>query len=152
MRALAEGGRGDVLQKVYSREDIGSFGYMVKIGLTTLPETWDAKRGTIYGLNHFAFGHLIEWHFAYIAGIRQQPDGIGWKKILIAPQPGNLKSASADFNSPSGKISVRWTAAEGKFQLTATVPDGVAATAILPDGSRYNLVAGPNTLSCPFKQ
>jgi alpha-L-rhamnosidase len=151
MRALAEGGRGDVLQKVYSREDIGSFGYMVKIGLTTLPETWDAKRGTIYGLNHFAFGHLIEWHFAYIAGIRQQPDGIGWKKILIAPQPGSLKSASADFDSPSGKIAVKWSVADGKFELTASVPEGVEATAILPDGSRHILVAGGNRLSCPFK-
>jgi alpha-L-rhamnosidase len=150
MRALAEGGRGDVLQRVYSREGVGSFGHMVKTGLTTLPETWDARRGTIYGLNHFAFGHLVEWHFAYIAGIRQAPASFGWKRILIAPQPGNLKSASADFNSPAGQISVKWSAAAGRFELKATVPEGVEATAILPDGSGHALVAGPNALSCPF--
>jgi alpha-L-rhamnosidase len=150
MRALADGGRGDVLQKVYSREDVGSFGHMVKMGLTTLPETWDATRGTIYGLNHFAFGHLVEWHFAYIAGIRQQPGGIGWKKILIAPQPGGLKSASTDFDSPSGKISVKWSVKAGLFELTAAVPENVEATAILPDGSRHGLVAGTNVLSCLY--
>ncbi len=149
IRALAEAGRGDILQKVYGREEIGSFGYMVKMGLTTLPETWDAKRGTIYGLNHFALGHLIEWHFAYVAGIRQQPGGVSWKKILIAPQPGDLKSAEAEFASPAGKISVKWIVTDGKFELTVTVPENVEAMAILPDGSRHILGAGANSLACP---
>lgn len=151
MRALAEGGRGDVLQKVYGRETVGSFGYMVKTGLTTLPETWDARRGTIYGLNHFALGHLIEWHFAYVAGIRQQPGGIGWRKILIAPQPGDLKSAAVDFDSPAGRIAVRWTADGGEFRMTATVPENIEAIAVLPDGSRRALAAGPNTLVGPLR-
>jgi alpha-L-rhamnosidase len=151
MRALAEGGRGDVLQKVYGRDTVGSFGYMVKSGLTTLPETWDARRGTIYGLNHFALGHLIEWHFAYIAGIRQPTGGIGWRKILVAPQPGNLTGAAAEFASPTGVIAVRWTAIAGEFRLTANVPAKTEAVAILPDGSRHPLTAGPNTLVCPFR-
>ena len=149
VRALAEGGRGDILHRVYSREELGSFGYMVKMGLTTLPETWDVKTGTIYGLNHFAMGQLIEWHFAYVAGIRQQPESVGWRKILIAPQPGDLAGASADFDSPSGKISVRWSATDGKFELAVTVPPNTEATAMLPDGSRHALHPGPNSLSCP---
>jgi alpha-L-rhamnosidase len=122
---------------------------MVKMGLTTLPETWDVKTGTIYGLNHFAMGQLIEWHFAYVAGIRQQPESVGWRKILIAPQPGDLAGASADFDSPSGKISVRWSATDGKFELAATVPPNTEATAMLPDGSRHALRPGLNSLSCP---
>ena len=46
IRALAEGGRSDVLHKIYSREDRGGYGFMVRQGLTTLPESWDAKPGT----------------------------------------------------------------------------------------------------------
>ena len=38
VRALSEAGRGDVLHKVYAREDRGSYGFMVRSGLTTLPE------------------------------------------------------------------------------------------------------------------
>ena len=38
-------------------------------------------------MNHFMLGHLMEWHYAYLAGIRQQPGGVGWKKVLIAPTP-----------------------------------------------------------------
>jgi hypothetical protein len=148
VRALAEGGRGDVLHQVYSREELGSFGHMVKMGLTTLPETWDVKTGTIYGLNHFAFGHLVEWHYAYVAGIRQQPGSVGWRKIFIAPQPGNLKSAAAAFESPNGKISVAWAVAEGVFRLQASVPPNIQAMAIMPDGTRHGLHAGANDLSC----
>ena len=73
IRALAEGGRSDVLDKIYSRENQGSYGYMVKQGLTTLPESWDAKPGTGNSMNHYMLGHLVEWHYAYVAGIRQQP-------------------------------------------------------------------------------
>jgi alpha-L-rhamnosidase len=43
IRALAENGRGDVLHRIYSRDDIPSYGHMVKSGLTTLPESWDAR-------------------------------------------------------------------------------------------------------------
>jgi len=146
MRALAEGGRQDVLEKVYGRDGVGSFGHMVKNGLTTLPETWDARRGTIYGLNHFALGHLVEWHFAYVAGIRQEDGGIGWRKVLIAPQPGSLRSAAATFDGPTGRISARWRIEGREFRLTAEVPEGVQATAVLPDGSKLGLKPGINEL------
>ena len=151
VRALAEGGREDVLDKVYSREGVGSFGHMVNMGLTTLPETWDAKTGTINGLNHFAFGHLVEWHFAYVAGIRQQPGSVGWRDVLIAPQPGSLASAEANFESPAGRISVAWRVSDGKFRIRATVPPDVRATALLPDGTSYPLHVGLNQLSSDWK-
>ncbi len=147
IRALAENGRGDVLHKIYSREGPGSYGYMVHLGLTTLPESWEAKPGTGNSMNHFMLGQLMEWHFAYVAGIRQEPESIGWRKILIAPQPGPVKSASADFESPGGKIAVRWTQDHGTFQLTANVPDGMEASALMPDGSRHMLKAGENNLT-----
>jgi len=148
IRALAEGGRGDVLHRVYSREAVGSYGYMVKMGLTTLPESWDAKPGTGNSMNHFMLGQLMEWQFAYVAGIRQQPGSVGWHKILIAPQPGDMKKASVAFDSPAGKIVVNWTCTEKEFHLSATVPPKVEAMAILPDSTHHALRAGMNSLVC----
>ena len=148
IRALAEGGRGDILHKVYSREAVGSYGYMVNMGLTTLPESWEAKPGTGNSMNHFMLGQLLEWQFAYVAGIRQQPGSVGWRKILIAPQPGDMKAASASFDSPAGPITVKWTRMKKEFHLLATVPPGVEAMAILPDSTHHALRAGRNSLVC----
>jgi hypothetical protein len=146
IRALAEGGRSDVLHKIYSRTNQGSYGYMVNQGLTTLPESWDAKPGTGNSMNHYMLGHLVEWHYAYVAGIRQQPGSIGWKKILIAPEPGPMDSASATFDSPSGKIAVRWEQHKKEFAMTVTIPAGVEAVAVLPDGEKHTLGSGTTTL------
>lgn len=148
VRALSEGGRADALHRVYAREDRGSYGYMVNQGLTTLPESWDARPGTGNSMNHFMLGHLMEWHYAYVAGIRQQPGRIGWKRILIAPDPGPLDHAEASFNSPAGRIVSRWQRQGEAFELLTEVPTGVEAIALLPDGSRHALRAGSTTLTC----
>ncbi len=118
IRALAENGRGEILHKIYSREDQGSYGYMVHQGLTTLPESWGAKQGTGNSMNHFMLGQLSEWHYAYVAGIRQQQGSVGWRKVFIAPEPGNLQNAFAEFNSPRGRIIVKWNQENRKFHLT----------------------------------
>ena len=151
IRALAEGGRSDVLHKIYSRENQGSYGYMVRQGLTTLPESWDAKPGTGNSMNHFMLGHLIEWHYAYVAGIRQQPGSVGWKKVLIAPEPGPMDSAWARFKSPAGEIDVKWEQHMKDFAMSVTIPDGVEAVAVLPNGERHDLKAGTTTLQSKGK-
>ena len=149
IRTLAEAGRGDILHKVYARTERGSYGYMVQQGLTTLPESWNAQPGTGNSMCHFMLGHLLEWHFAYVAGIRQQPGDVGWKKVLIQPIPGPLAQAQAHFNSPSGRIVSQWRRANGEFVLNVEIPANVEeAVAVLPDGSRHPLQAGKATLRC----
>lgn len=157
IRALAEGGRGDVLHRIYNREDIPSYGHMVATGLTTLPESWDARRGTADSLSHFMLGHLMEWHYAYVAGIRQQAGSVGWKKILIAPQPAPaadtsphaIRACTATFASPAGRIEVQWKTENGRFELTCHVPEGVDALAVLPDGTRHAVAAGASSFTSP---
>lgn len=154
VRALAEGGRNDILHKVYARRDRGGYGFMVDQGLTTLPESWDARPGTHNSMNHFMLGHLMEWHFAYIAGIRQTPGSVGWNKILIAPNPSvehGVSNAAATFNSPRGKIASDWQIRDGRFKMTVEVPAGVEAEAIMIDGTRRPLKPGTQMLECSVK-
>jgi len=151
IRALAEGGRSDVLHKIYSRENQGSYGYMVRQGLTTLPESWDAKPGTGNSMNHFMLGHLMEWHYAYVAGIRQQPGSTGWRKVLIAPEPGPMDSASASFESPAGKFTVQWKQHKKNFEMSVSIPQGVEALAVMPNGEKHALNAGSTTLKAVMR-
>ena len=146
IRVLAEGNRNDVLHRVYAREERGGYGYMVRQGFTTLPESWDARPGTPNSMNHFMLGHLMEWHYAYVAGIRQQPGSVGWRRVVIAPNPGPLENATASFESPSGRIAVEWRQTIEEFSMSVTVPPGVEAEAVFPNGERQAVKAGTQTL------
>lgn len=148
IRALAEAGRSDVLHRVYSREGLGSYGGILAKGLTAMPETWDAMTDGYQSHNHCMLGHVIEWYYAYVAGIRQQPGDVGWKQILIAPVPGSLDNAEATFDSPAGRISSKWKVEGEKFTLNAEVPAGVAAKLVGPDGTTRQVQAGRHTLEC----
>jgi alpha-L-rhamnosidase len=147
IRTLAEGNRNDVLHRIYAREERGGYGYMVKQGFTTLPESWDARPGTGNSMNHFMLGHLMEWHYAYVAGIRQQEGGVGWRKVVIGPNPGSLDSAAASFDSPAGRIVSSWKRSGKHFTLTATIPAGVHAIARMPDGKTKTLRVGSQILN-----
>jgi alpha-L-rhamnosidase len=119
---------------------------MVRQGFTTLPESWDARPGTPNSMNHFMLGHLLEWHYAYLAGIRQKPGSIGWRKVLIQPAPGMLERTSATFESPSGRLAVSWEKKGKGFEMRVEIPDGVDAEAVLPNGERHTLVPGETML------
>jgi hypothetical protein len=97
-------------------------------------------------MNHFMLGHLMEWQFAYVAGIRQRPGSVGWRRILIAPNPGPLDSTSASFNAPSGTIKVHWQKKDKTFEMTVMIPSGVEAEAEMPNGKRFPLKEGTQVL------
>ncbi len=146
IRALAEGGRSDVLHRVYSRDGTGSYGGILKKGLTALPETWDAVMDGYQSLDHCMLGHVMEWYYAYVAGIRQEPGSAGWKDVIIGPNPGPLAKAEACIATPAGRILSRWRVETGQFQLEVEIPRGVHARALLPSGAIKPLHGGAQKL------
>jgi len=146
IRALAEAGRSDILHRVYSRDGTGSYGGILRKGLTSMPETWDAMMDGYQSLNHCMLGHVMEWFYGYVAGIRQQPGSVGWRQILIAPHPGPLTHAEATLQSPQGQVASRWHLQNQMFHLQAAIPAGVQAIAILPSGAIKQLPAGLTTV------
>lgn len=135
IRALANAGRSDVLHKVYSRTGTGSYGGILEKGLTTMPETWDAITVGSNSLNHCMLGHVIEWFYGWVLGIRQKEGTVGWNDVWIAPEPGPLEHARGKFESPRGAISVSWRSSPHEFVLEATVPQGIRASLVAPSGA-----------------
>lgn len=146
IRALAEAGRSDVLHRVYSREGPGSYGGILAKGLTSLPETWDAMMDGYQSLNHCMLGHVMEWFYGYVAGIRQAPESVGWSSIVVAPCPGSLEDCRASVVTPHGPVSSHWRRAGGRFRLEVDLPEGVEGVAVLPSGSRQRLTVGRQVL------
>jgi alpha-L-rhamnosidase len=149
LRALAEGGRSDVIFDINNQSDQPGYGRQLKKGATSLTEAWDAGRTS--SQNHFMLGQIQEWFYHDLAGIQNDPASAGFKKIIIRPQPvGDVTWVKASFNSLHGKIVSEWKRGGGKFKLQVTIPAGTTATVFVPAGAAGDFLengrrAGPGS-------
>jgi hypothetical protein len=131
LRALAEGGRSDVIYAMNNQSERPGYGYQLKKGATSLTEAWDAGRRS--SQNHFMLGHIIEWFYHDLAGVGIDPSVPGFKKIVIKPAtPGDLTWVKASYNSIYGKIESHWTLANGKLTLSVAIPANTTAVVYVP--------------------
>jgi hypothetical protein len=127
LRALADGGRSDVIFDINDQTNKPGYGMQLAKGKTSLTEAWDGGSSQ----NHFMLGQIQEWFYHDLAGIRS--DGDGFKTISIAPQPvGDVTWAKASYNSIRGKIISDWQRNGDQFTLRATVPANTTATIFMP--------------------
>ena len=146
LRALDDAGRSDVIFDMNSRSDVPGYGYQLAHGATALTESWGALPQV--SNNHFMLGHIMEWFYSGLAGIRSAPGAIAMNKIEIRPEPvGDVTYAKASYESPYGTIATDWKKASGKFELTVQIPANTTAviylpakpgTAIIEDGKPVN--------------
>ena len=131
LRALAEGGRSDVIFTVNNQSEKPGYGYQLKQGATSLTEAWNAGRSS--SQNHFMLGQINEWFYHDIGGISSDPAGPGFAKIIIQPQPvGDLTWVKTSYDSIHGKIATRWQRHDGQFELQVTIPANTTATVFVP--------------------
>jgi alpha-L-rhamnosidase len=131
LRALAEGGRSDVVFEMNNQSDKPGYGYQLKMGATSLTEAWNANPRS--SQDHFMLGQIIEWFYHDLAGIGGDPTGPGFKKIIINPQPvGDVTWVKASYDSIRGKIISHWTKESDGFRLSITVPPNTSATVFVP--------------------
>ena len=95
-------------------------------------------------LNHYAYGSVVEFFYAYIAGIR--PAEPGYKKAIIAPVPDmRLHFCKCCYHSASGNYVSEWKIDNnGIFHLHVEIPFGCEAKVQLPrsGGRKEQLFAG----------
>jgi hypothetical protein len=129
LRALADGGRSDVIFDMNSRDDRPGYGMILKKGATSLTEGWDGSASQ----DHFMLGHIMEWFYSDLVGIQQAPDSVAWKKIVFKPTPvGDVTWAKAKYDSIRGPIISEWKREGDKLHLKVTIPPGVTARIVMP--------------------
>ena len=78
-------------------------------------------------------GHIMEWFYRGLAGISCDPAGPGFKKIILKPQiVGDLGGADVTYDSPYGRIAVKWTRADGIILLDVAIPANTTAMVHVP--------------------
>jgi hypothetical protein len=131
LRALEDGGRSDVIFDMNSRYDVPGYGWQLAHGATALTESWQA-----YGFvsnNHFMLGHLMEWLYGGLGGIRQQEGSVAFRDIVIDPQvAGDVRSAATSYESPYGTIRCKWMLTDEEFTVEVSVPANSTAEIRLP--------------------
>lgn len=131
LRALAEGGRSDVIYAMNAQSDKPGYGYQLAHGATSLTEAWNAEARS--SQNHFMLGQIMEWFYHDLAGLAPDLSAPGFARVLIAPQPvDGIDWARAAHNSPRGRVAVAWRKAAGLFTLTVNLPPNTTAEVSLP--------------------
>ncbi|MBQ3506733.1 MAG: family 78 glycoside hydrolase catalytic domain [Clostridia bacterium] len=126
LNALSEYGYTDVAYKTVARYDYPSYGYWRTLGATTLWESWlgDASR------NHHMFGDVLNWLVRNVAGL--QNDGLAYDSCILKPYFfAQDCSASAETQTPNGKISFAWQKTGNTFTAFMEIPAGVQAKLVL---------------------
>ena len=145
LQALAQGGRSDLIYRMINQDTKPGYGFMLKKGETSLTEAWDANLTTSH--NHFMLGQITEWFYKDLVGIDCDPDGPGFKKIIIKPTPvGDLNWAKASYNSVRGEISTEWRCDGERFKLNVTIPPNTTATVFIPSKSADTVEEGGKSL------
>ncbi len=132
IRVLSENGRSDILYKMNNRSDRPGYGYQLKMGATSLTESWAALPNV--SNNHMMLGHLMEWFYSGLGGIYQDSESVAYSNIIIAPKPvGNISWVNCSYDSPKGVIVSNWKIEANTFTQNIEVPRKVSAKVIIPE-------------------
>ena len=131
LQVLDQENRSDLIFAMNNRTDVPGYGYQLERGATALTESWQALPNV--SNNHFMLGHILEWFYTGLAGIRPGENSVAFKKIEIRPQPvGDIASTSASHHSPYGTIGTDWKKGENSFELNTQIPANTTAKVYLP--------------------
>ncbi len=131
LRALAAGGRSDVIYNMINQTDKPGYGYQLAHGSTSMPEDWDFQPAA--SQDHFMLGQIVEWFYHDLAGIQSDPATPGFQSIVIKPAlVGDLTEVRAGYDSVHGKIVSEWRREHDNVRLHVVIPPNTTATVYLP--------------------
>lgn len=124
--ALCENGLGDMALDVLFTTKHPSFRTMMDNDATSVWECYDMQRimpreFPVASCNHPMHGGFAYFYYAHIAGIT--PITPGFARFAIKPIYFNtISHVDATYDSPYGKISVKYARKDGKYGYEITVP------------------------------
>ena len=141
---LSDEGRSDLAYKLLHQDALPSWLFSVRNGATTVWERWNSyskEAGfgpvSMNSFNHYAYGAVMEWMYAYMAGIARDPDAPGFKHFLLQPHidpTGRITHVTGSHESPYGEIRSEWRVTDSGAVLSyePVVPANSEATLRLP--------------------
>ncbi|WP_329272666.1 alpha-L-rhamnosidase [Streptomyces pseudovenezuelae] len=156
---LSDEGRSDLAYRLLHQDAMPSWLFSVRNGATTVWERWNSyseEAGfgpvSMNSFNHYAYGAVMEWMYAYMAGIARDPQSPGFRHFLLQPHldpTGRITHVIGAHESPYGEIRSEWRLGDKGTTLSydALVPANSEATLRLPAVSADSVREGRHPLA-----
>jgi len=129
-QVLSAAGDDSLIYQDVTADKIGSYGYFVDQGLTSLPEYWNITSGS---LDQWMLGEVDLWLNSDLVGIQQTSGSVDFNTIVVKPSVvGGLTSASGTLQTNRGPISASWSTGSSSASMVVTIPTGSVATVYVP--------------------
>ena len=140
---LTRSGLSDLAYDLATQTTFPSWGYMIANGATTLWELWHKRTGpSMNSHNHPMMGSVGAWFYQALAGVNVEPEGVGYRRIRIAPQiVRDLTWVSATVETVRGTVSSSWTHSPGMITLEVMIPVNSDAKIVIPKEEQMSEVA-----------
>jgi hypothetical protein len=120
------------------RNDVPGYGFQLKKGATALTESWPALEEV--SNNHLMLGHIMEWFYTGLGGIKQEENSIGFRNIIIRPEiVGDITWVKSSYHSPYGIIRSDWKKENNQLEMKVEIPANTTATIYLPTGKEVSV-------------
>lgn len=146
-QTLSEIGESDMAYNLLLQRDNPSWLYSIDQGATTIWERWnsytikdgfgDAKMNSF---NHYSYGAVVEWMYAYMAGIKSED--AGFRNVIIEPQldfrktlpkgQEHITEVTAQYASINGLIKSHWKIMGKNVEYKISIPANTTAKFIVP--------------------
>lgn len=131
LRVLEQEGYSQLIYEMNSKTDVPGYGYQLAKGATALTESWAGLAEV--SNNHMMLGHLMEWFFSGLGGIRQDENSKAFEHIIVSPEiAGDISRVDCSYKSVYGEISSSWKLAGDELILKVKIPVSCTATVRLP--------------------
>ncbi len=151
MRGLTQHGNVNLAYKIATNTTYPSWGYMIDKGATTIWELWngDTADPAMNSGNHvMLLGDLLIWYYEDLAGIKNHPGSVAYKKLLMEPKfPEGLSHVKASYHSVYGEIKSEWSKTGDSFDWEISIPANTSAVVRLPREMHITTPAGEGVRS-----
>jgi alpha-L-rhamnosidase len=132
--ALSDNGYEDLAFQISKNTRYPGWGYWMELGATTLWEAFNTETRD-NSRNHMFFGDIVHWWYKELAGIRPDPENVGFKHFYIKPFfPETLDFAEASHDCMYGQIRREWKRVGDNIAMVIEIPANTTSTIILPRG------------------
>jgi hypothetical protein len=144
--AFTKNGSAQMVYDMISDNKTPGYGFQIAKGATALTESWAALPEV--SNNHLMLGHVMQWFFDGVGGIRQEDTSVAYKNIIINTEPiMGLEKGSVSFNSPYGRIYSEWDHQYVFHVFTIQIPANTTATIYLPTPPMSNIMESNSPLA-----
>lgn len=131
LRTLEDAGQSQLIYNMISRTDTPGYLYQISKGATSLTESWAALKSV--SNNHMMLGHLMEWFYSGLGGIRMSPASPSYERVIIYPElVGNVTWAETTYKTIHGDISCNWKIVKNNIIMNIKVPVNCTAVVSIP--------------------